>query len=97
MHVCVHVCVNCAKYKEIPSQAAEFIWGHWSPGSSCLALSPHFPPMVLCGSDVPITSVSTDLTQWWLGTLLCSSKQVTLPAKCHCTPKMRKSLGQDGM
>lgn len=82
------VCVYCAKYKEIPSQATELIWGTGVGEALAWLCLPTSFPWSSGGPDVPVILVSTDLTQWWLWTLLCSSNQVTLAVKCHCTPKV---------
>jgi len=69
--VCVYVCVcvNCAKYKELPSQAAELVWGTraWhSHSEAARELLAHGLPTPLLrpfgGPDIPVISVSADLS-----------------------------------
>lgn len=91
----IRVCVcELCKVQIIPSWATELIWCTRIRGLLSSSVSPHpshGPLVAQCPHHLG------DLPQWWLWTPLCSSKQVTLAAKCHCTPKLSKSLGQQGM
>lgn len=85
-NISVCVCVNCAKYKEHPSQAAELVWSAraWhSHGEAARELPAHCLPTPLLrlfgGPDVPVTSVSADLGSGYELYCIAQSKSLWLP------------------
>lgn len=85
--VCVCVCVWTVQSTKNFSARQLSLFGVPESGIRNMKLPgkclPTVSPLCFCGPLVDQLSSSTDLAQWCLWTLLHSSKQVTLAAKCH--------------